>query len=101
MCTSCFSDLIVFIYQVWGGNRMRVFPVISPLFSETECTVTKILQLALRVTRSLLSEECVKKKATDQKTRHGCFTLQSVTLRTDYYGIEKSVKPSFKHIRQI
>lgn len=36
LCTVCvyfhLSDLIVFIYQVWVGNRMRVFPVISSLF---------------------------------------------------------------------
>ncbi len=31
LCVLPPSDLIVFIYQVWGGNRMRVFPVISLL----------------------------------------------------------------------
>lgn len=32
LCVFHLSDLIVFIYQVWVGSCMRVFPVISPLF---------------------------------------------------------------------
>lgn len=32
LCVLHLYDLIVFIYQVWVGNRMCVFPVISLLF---------------------------------------------------------------------
>lgn len=32
LCVLHLSDLIVFIYQVRVGNRMHVFPVMSPLF---------------------------------------------------------------------
>lgn len=32
LCVLHLSDLIVFIYQVWVGNCMHVFPVMSLLF---------------------------------------------------------------------
>lgn len=37
LCVLHLSDLIVFIYQVWVGNRMRVLPLISPLLNRMYC----------------------------------------------------------------
>lgn len=59
------SDLIVFIYQVWVGNCMRVFPVISlPSIQQNV--------LSLNTTAGIESEvvavrECVKSQESKVK----------------------------------
>lgn len=59
LCVLHHSDLIVFIYQVWVGNCMCVFPVISPLFIQQNVLSLSLLENVL--------------KAKDQKKRRGCF----------------------------
>lgn len=67
LCVLHLSDLIVFIYQVWVGNCMCVFPVISPLFIKQNV-------LSLNTTAGIESDmvtvtECVKSQGFKKKKK--------------------------------
>lgn len=70
LCVFHLSDLIVFIYQVWVGNCMCVFPVVSPLFMKRNV-------LSLNTTAGIESDMVAVREwfeGKDKKEkRRGCF----------------------------
>lgn len=65
LCVLHLSDLIVFIYQVWVGNRMRVFPVISLL--SIQQNVLSLNTTAGNESDMVAVRECVKSQESEVK----------------------------------